>query len=576
MYIKRPNGEGKWEGYMDRREFLALLGTTGSIQLTGTAEGSLPTGGDIYPDLVKVAERAAEESLPKQQADGGLRDEHEIPQPGATAGFLSSLAALFLASESRHHRSPELLERMERAAEHLVGVQHPDGAIDLPTTNFGSPPDTAFVLEPLCVAAEVLRARKYPESRRLETTLETFIQRAASALTTGGIHTPNHRWVVVSALARCHHLFPDPRYLARLDQWLAEGIDLDEEGQFTERSTGIYNAITDRALLTAGRLLDRARLFEPVRKNLEAMIYFLHPNGEVATDISSRQDRFQSATLRPYYHAYRYMARYDRNGRFATVANDLERDHLAQLGGELIYFLEIPELRQDLPPLKALPTDYEKYYPLSGFVHIRRGERSATILGGDSRLFSFRHGGAVVEAVRLASAFFGKGQFSAPLKRSRSTYGLEQELEGYYLQPLDPTDRRRDGNWQAMPNSSRAHTNVCHLRSRVEISERENGFELSLNVGGTTGVPLAVEITLRPGGQLAGDALAPLPNLPDAYFLGEGFASYELAGRRLRIGPGFRHHSWTQLRGAEPRLQGVTLYLTGFTPLNKPLQLTAA
>ena len=560
---------------MDRREFLSVLGTSAAIRLGGAEEGTVPIGDDIYPDLVKVAERAAEVSLPKQQAGGGLRDEHEVPLPGAAAGFLTSLTALFLAPESRYHRSPELRERMERAGEHLVRIQHPDGTIDLPTTNFGSPPDTAFVLEPLCAAAEVLRARRYEETRRLEATLETFIQRGASALTTGGIHTPNHRWVVVSALARCHHLFPDPRYLARLDKWLAEGIDQDEEGQFTERSTGIYNAVTDRALLTAGRMLDRPVLFDPVRKNLETMIYFLHPNGEVATDISRRQDRFQPATLRPYYYAYRYLARHDRNGRFASVASDLERNHLEQLGGELIYFLEIPEFRQELPPREVLPTDYEKYFQLSGFAHIRRGERSATILGGDSRFFSFRHGGAVVEAVRLASAFFGKGQFSAPLTRGGSGYRLEQDLEGYYLQPLDAADRRADGDWLAMPNSRRAHSNVFHLRSRVVIGERQDGFELSLNVAGTSGVPVALEITLRPGGQLAGNALAPLPDLPDAYFLGEGFATYELAGRRLRIGPGFRQHTWTQLRGAEPRLPGVTLYLTDFTPLNKTLQFAA-
>ncbi|HMD83609.1 MAG TPA: hypothetical protein VKO18_02780 [Terriglobia bacterium] len=561
---------------MNRREFLGAVGTSASMRLAGTREEALPVGDDIYLDLVKAVERTAEESLPRQQADGGLRDEHEIPQPGATAGFLSSLAALFLAPESRYHRSADLLERMQRAAAYLLRVQHGDGTIDLPTTNFGSPPDTAFVLEPLCAAVEVLRARKYGETRDLGTTLETFIQRAASALTMGGIHTPNHRWVVVSALARCHHLFPDPRYLTRLEQWLAEGIDLDEEGQFTERSTGIYNAVTDRALLTTGRMLDRPALFEPVRKNLETMIYFLHPNGEAATDISRRQDRFQPATLRSYYLAYRFLARHDGNGRFATVAGDIESIYLHQLSGELIYFMEITELRHGLPPREPLPANYEKFFPASEFAHIRRGGRSATVLGGDSRFFSFRHDGAVVEGVRLASAFFGKGQFSAPLSRRGSGYRLEQELEGYYLQPLDPQDRRPDGNWEAMPNSRRAHSNICHLRSVVDLRETEDGFELSLDIRGTDRVPLALEITLRPGGELTGDGLVAVPSVPNAYFLGDGFASYEVAGRRLRVGPGFRRHAWTQLRGAEPRLEGVTLYLTEFTPLNKTLQFSAS
>src|SRR5208282_5579772 len=122
---------------------------------------------------------------------------------------------------------------------------------------------------------------------------------------------------------------------------------------------------TDRALLTTGRILDRPALFEPVRKNLETMIYFLHPSGEVVTDISRRQDRFQPATLRPYCLAYRFLARHDSNGRFATVAADIENMYLHQLSGEFIYFLEIAELRQGLPPREPLPTNYEKFFPAS-------------------------------------------------------------------------------------------------------------------------------------------------------------------------------------------------------------------
>jgi hypothetical protein len=35
---------------------------------------------------------------------------------------------------------------------------------------------------------------------------------------------------------------------------------------------------------------------------------------------------------------------------------------------------------------------------------------------------------------------------------------------------------------------------------------------------------------MRPGGQLTGDGLASLPDVPNAHLLAEGFASYELAG----------------------------------------------
>ena len=91
-----------------------------------------------------------------------------------------------------------------------------------------------------------------------------------------------------------------------------------------------------------------------------------------------------------------------------------------------------------------------------------------------------------------------------------------------------------------MPNSQRVHSNICHLQSTVEIRETADGFELALDIRGTEGVPLAIEITLRPGGELRGDGLVAVPGASDANFLHDGYAEYELAGRRLRVGPGFR------------------------------------
>jgi hypothetical protein len=561
---------------MDRREFLGVLGTTATWRFAGAEEPGSPLPDDIYPELVKSADRSIEKALARQQADGGWLDPHGIPTVGSSSSLFSSMTALYLAPESTHYHSAELLERMERAADYLLRAQHPDGTIDLHITNFASPPDTAFAVEMLAPAAEVLRARKDPSTIQVQEKLETFLRRAGEALITGGIHTPNHRWAVSAALSLCHHLFPDPRYLTRIDQWLAEGPDLDSEGQFTEHSTGGYDEVSDQAFMTLGRMLNRPNLFDPVRKNLEAMLYFLHPNDEIATDISHRQDRFQPVSILRYYRCYRFMAYHDRNGRFASVANYIERNHLPIMGGYLIDFMEIPGLRQDLPPREPIPTDYEKYYPHLSFVHIRRGERSASILGDDFRFVAFRNGGAVVEAVRMASAYFGKGQFSGPLRHEGTAYRMEQQLEGFYYQPLPPEDRRPDGNWALTPRSLRAHSNFSHLQSSVEIHETADGCEITFDVFGMDEVPLVVEITLRPGGNLTGDALSPVADMRNAYFLGEGFATYDLAGSRVRMGPGFRRHTWTQLRGAQPRLEGVSVYMTGFTPLKQTIKFSAA
>jgi len=555
---------------------LGVLGTTATWRFAGAEEPASPLGDDIYPDLVKSADRSIQKVLLRQQANGGWLDPHGIPTVGGTSIEVSSLTALYLAPESTHYHSAELLERIERAVDYLLRVQHPDGTIDLPITNFASPPDTAFAVESLAPASEVLRARKDPNTHQVQEKLETFLRRAGEALITGGIHTPNHRWAVSAALSRCHHLFPDPRYVARIDQWLAEGLDLDSEGQFTEHSTGGYDMVSDEAFLTLGRMLNRPELFDPVRKNLETMLYFLHSNDEIVTDISHRQDRFQPISPLLYYHCYRFMAHHDRNGRFASVANYIERNHMPVMGGYLIDFMEIPELRQELPPREPIPTDYEKYYPHSSFVHIRRGERSASILGDDFRFFAFRNGGAVVEAVRMASAYFGIGQFSGPLRQEGSAYRMEQRLDGFYYQPLPPEDRRPDGDWELTPRSLRAHSNFSHLRSSVEIHETADGCELTFDLSGMDGVPMAVEITLRPGGKLTGDSLTAVADVPNTHILGDGFATYELAGSRVRMGPGFRRHNWTQMHHAQPRLEGLSVYLTGFTPLKQTIKFSAA
>jgi len=62
-----------------------------------------------------------------------------------------------------------------------------------------------------------------------------FLQRAGEALIVGGIHTPNHRWVVSAALTKLNELWPDPRYVERIERWLSEHIDIDPDGQYNEK-----------------------------------------------------------------------------------------------------------------------------------------------------------------------------------------------------------------------------------------------------------------------------------------------------------------------------------------------------
>src|SRR5206468_64287 len=154
----------------------------------------------------------------------------------------------------------------EQASAILLGVQHPDGTID--SGNLNSPPDTGFVVETVSTALAVLRRNGDLRLSPVQDRLGAFLRAAGEALVAGGVHTPNHRWVVCSALARIHSLFPAAKYVNRIDEWLGEGVYIDSDGQFEERSTGIYSRVTDNALVTMARLLNRPALLDPVRRNL--------------------------------------------------------------------------------------------------------------------------------------------------------------------------------------------------------------------------------------------------------------------------------------------------------------------
>ncbi|HEX9794431.1 MAG TPA: hypothetical protein VGC54_10650 [Planctomycetota bacterium] len=532
---------------------------------------------DLYRQWVVQTDQAVGSNLVRQvmardhDGFGGVPDRYGIVSPQTSSGILRHMATAWVCPESQYHHDPLLIERMAAATQHLLASQHADGTIDLYTTNFHSPPDVAFVLENVCLALGLLRADGDPALAQLDAAIATFVERGAAALAVGGIHTPNHRWVVCMALARAYRLLPDPRYLARIDQWLAEQIDIDPDGQFTERSTAIYSPLTDRCLITVARLLDRPELLEPVRRNLEMTAYYMHADGEIATEGSRRQDQYSRGSMAAYAYPYRYLALHDGNGRFAAIARSIESRTPERLTGNLGLLLEDPTLRGGLPADAPLPTAYTKHFCHSDLVRIRRGEASATILGGNPALFSLHKGSAAV-VVRMAQAFFGKGQFvSDSLVRDGDGWLLRQDQEGPYYQPLPGELLPDDGDWEKMDREQRPQSEVQRQRTTIRVTEADGVFELHIRIAGTAGVPVAVELGFRSGGTLHG--VTAIEDLPAAWSFSGETGRFEYGDDTIEFGPGRVEHGWTALRGALPKLEGDSVYLTGFTPVDWKLRL---
>ncbi len=516
---------------------------------------------DQHADAVKTL-------LERQTTDrasrwlGGLPDADGLHHGGSATALVIHYAAAMLQPKSRFHESGELMNRLKLVLGFLDRKTTPDGNLELLTTNFNSPPDTSFAMYNIAGAITLARAAG---SKEVEGLIKPLLDRTTRGLLQGGVHTPNHRWVMCSALALVNSLFPDPALVRRIDQWLSETIDIDQDGMYSERSTGGYNGIVNRALVVLARHLKRPQLLDPVRKNLEAMLMLLHPGNEPVTEISRRQDLNTRGSISGYWLALRYLALAEGNGVYETLARQFEPG--------MVELMIHPDLQAPGPTPAPVPDNYEHTFPNMRVARIRRGATSATImLEGNSRFFTLRSGEAIIGAVRLASAFFGKGQFASTTgEKDGARYLLRQSLDAGYYQPLGETQPWGVDKWYGMRNQRR-RTEVCTQVRTAEITETRDGFRLHVRVEGTADVPVALEISLAGEGKLSG-GVQDAPRVDSASILPAGASATWSAGpNSISFGPGFSENTYTQIRGGEPKLNGHSVYLTGYTPFDHTIE----
>ncbi|EON75398.1 hypothetical protein ADIS_4102 [Lunatimonas lonarensis] len=525
---------------------------------------------------------------------------------GRSYGYnFAIVAASFACPDSQFFRDGRLLPLFEHSVAQLKRNQRPDGTIN--AGNLESPPDTAFIMEPLCAGIYILMGLADGRLAAILAEAKPFVLKAGDAMLTGGVHTPNHRWVVCHALARINQLYPDPAYVRRIDEWLAEGIFLDEDGHYPERSMN-YSDVENNAFITLGRLLERPSLFAAPRKSLEMTYYYMEPNGDLVTFDSRRQDQYGSRSVVVQYLHYRFLAVVGGDGKFAAIARQIEGfqgfDRII-LGEALFYFMENPQLRKPLPPDEPVSTDFERIFASSSLVRIRRGDTTVTLFGGvdwpliiasgrsvSPNFFSYRKGKAILRYMRLSPAFFSMGYFrSEGLWVEGNTYVLYQKLEAPYYQPLPDSLKNTAGDyeltpsvdgrfWSKMAFPARPVSNVKTLETTISLREDQGEVRLEFEVSGLEGVAVTIEMNFDERGTITG--LEPADREGENYFLAEGEAVYELGGDRITFGPGLKEHERIRSLDGEQysvhfgslRTEGTHVYITGVCPFHHVLMFS--
>ena len=175
--------------------------------------------------------------------------------------------------------------------------------------------------------------------------------------------------------------------------------------------------------------------------------------------------------------------------------------------------------------------------------------------------------------MRLASAFFGKGQFIAEeTDFDGKVITLRRTLTKGYYQPPSKEQRTGENDWEKVPRSERQLSEAQTQSWQVIIAEENGKITMDIEITGTAYVPVSLEMSFREGGTFAG--VAPDNQLDNSYFLESGTGHYKVGNDVINFGSGAVNHKWAELRGMLPKQKGNSVYITGYTPFKHVIELS--
>lgn len=444
-------------------------------------------------------------------ADALLADPGTYSHRG-TMAVVRNLVAAHVNPLSRHHGSTHVLRRALGYANNLADLQGPDGLFSS-GGNASSPPDSCFTLNDLALTRRIAGDAAPQVLRRLDAVART----ALPAVVSGGVHTPNHRWEVAAALAALADLHPQAR--TRAEQWLAEGVDVDADGVYSERSPNYAAHVSNHCLLVMADALGHGGLADVVHRNLHVQLDLTDADGIVESVQSRRQDQNAEIPLTLFHAQLRRFAVAGCPRCLSGTQRSEPTDAPAALDA-LAEMLADPSLAVDLPPGRE-PTSVRRHLQLG--LTVRQDDRVRTVIYGGSDVpehgtvgsglaanptfLRFRNGDAVVRSARLSRGFFGLGPFRADsMGVAGDVVQLDEMMRAYYYQPLAADARRRDGAYELATEGRyssamsfrRRHKDELPLGTGIRCSLASDGVALDIDVEGTP-TDVALELALGEG-----------------------------------------------------------------------------
>lgn len=513
---------------------------------------------------------------------GGFWQSDFHVEPRACGFYLSEMIASYVTAKSELYLDASLAESIKRTLVYMKNHQRPDGCYDLSGCNFASPPDTAFMINAVLNGWWLLEKCSAPEADFIRQPLYELIDSSASGIATGGFHTPNHRWAIASCLLHCAKITGRQELATRAEDYLREGLDINDDGEFAERSAGNYNQVNDDQMIRLYLATKDEQYLDAAAKNLEMMYCYFDPDETIFTNNSTRQDLGLKLYADSYYILFLlvgYLKKREDFGAMAEWIYQNARKRGTSPGG-IEWLLLFPDMDGfgAASKLMASFTCYDRMFKDSDIARVRHGDYSYTLLKGKPNFLYFQHG-AFSMYMTLYGNICDKRNFIADsLEKTETGYTMRSHAEGWYYLPFP--EKPSTSDWWAMDNATkRPMTQGLPLDTTIEIVNCDEGIDLHIKTEGIDQMPMRLEFAFLAGGTVRTEHFVQAANAGQSITILDGeVEAASIDDETIVIGPAFGEHNVQKRMGdAYPFSDShYTVYFTAYTPVDRVVHIRAA
>jgi hypothetical protein len=538
-----------------------------------------------YAQIIRDTEKRAVRAMKTQNLDpnspyyGAFVMPNGVYMQKHALYCIADIGAVYCNLESKLYHDEKLLASMLIGLDYVRAQQHENGLFDYITCNFFSAPDTAFCIGIILHLAQFLKRKEalVAGEAALLAKLDPIIHDGGRGLLEGGFHTPNHRWAIAALLATCGKLYGEADLTQAAFQYLNEGIDCNEDGEYSEKSAGNYNGVNNQAMLLLAEALDDDSFEQHVIRNLNMMLTYWEPDDSIFTANSTRFDKDRLVYPEGYYWFYLYLGAKYNIPEFAAMANytfDIVREKNILSPNVLIRYMLHPELIDFESDVCGTPTQYHAYYADSGIARVRREGYTYTVMKDKSN-FLYVHNGDIKLAVKIGGSFCEHRAFKAETMEMDETgaFHLHQTMRGWYYLPFP--EKPATSDWWQMDNASRPKKLGPDMDIDVTVRETEDGIDVDIRTSGVEGAPWRVELAFSGIDRISNDHMTMPVRGDEVLVLKDSFFTVSNAVSTMEVGPAFGVHHFTDGKeDSEAKTPGAaTVYLTDYTAFHHTISI---